>query len=525
MAKRVMTIMPTLVRFTEAPIAEHRKRKVAAYARVSTDSDEQFTSYEAQIDYYTQYIKARDDWEFIQVYTDEGITGTSTKHREGFKQMVADALEGKIDLIVTKSVSRFARNTVDSLTTIRQLKDKGVECFFEKENIWTFDGKGELLITIMSSLAQEESRSISENCTWGQRKRMADGRVSVPFDHFLGYERGENGELVINEEQAKTVRLIYDLFLQGLTPHTIANRLAAMGILTPRRKAKWNQGTVRSILTNEKYKGDALMQKCYTADFLTKKQVPNNGVLPQYYVEGDHEAIIPPETFELVQQEMLRRNNRDNRYSGVDIFASRIVCGECGSYYGAKVWHSNSKYRRIIYRCNHKYHDGKTCSTPNLTEDEIKLSFVAAVNRLIANKDEVIANLEGMCQTLFETETLESEREKLNTEMYLLQNMIQAAIAENAHVALEQNIYQKRFDELSGKYEDAKRQHDDIKQQIADKTSARTAASQFIGTLKKMDGLITEFDLSLWGSLLDHATVYSKEDMRYTFKDGTEIKL
>lgn len=525
MAKRVTTIMPTLVRFTEAPIAEHRKRKVAAYARVSTDSDEQFTSYEAQIDYYTQYIKARDDWEFVQVYTDEGITGTSTKHREGFKQMVADALEGKIDLIVTKSVSRFARNTVDSLTTIRQLKDKGVECFFEKENIWTFDGKGELLITIMSSLAQEESRSISENCTWGQRKRMADGRVSVPFDHFLGYERGENGELVINEEQAKTVRLIYDLFLQGLTPHTIANRLTAMGILTPRRKAKWNQGTVKSILTNEKYKGDALMQKCYTADFLTKKQVPNNGVLPQYYVEGDHEAIIPPETFELVQQEMLRRNNRDNRYSGVDIFASRIVCGECGSYYGAKVWHSNSKYRRIIYRCNHKYHDGKTCSTPNLTEDEIKLSFVAAVNRLIANKDEVIANLEGMCQTLFETETLESEREKLNTEMYLLQNMIQAAIAENAHVALEQNIYQKRFDELSGKYEDAKRQHDDIKQQIADKTSARTAASQFIGTLKKMDGLITEFDLSLWGSLLDHATVYSKEDMRYTFKDGTEIKL
>jgi len=520
-----MTIMPTLVRFTEAPIAEHHKRKVAAYARVSTDSDEQFTSYEAQIDYYTQYIKARDDWEFVQVYTDEGITGTSTKHREGFKQMVADALEGKIDLIVTKSVSRFARNTVDSLTTIRQLKDKGVECFFEKENIWTFDGKGELLITIMSSLAQEESRSISENCTWGQRKRMADGRVSVPFDHFLGYERGENGELVINEEQAKTVRLIYDLFLQGLTPHTIANRLTAMGILTPRRKAKWNQGTVRSILTNEKYKGDALMQKCYTADFLTKKQVPNNGVLPQYYVEGDHEAIIPPETFELVQQEMLRRNNRDNRYSGVDIFASRIVCGECGSYYGAKVWHSNSKYRRIIYRCNHKYHDGKTCSTPNLTEDEIKLSFVAAVNRLIANKDEVIANLEGMCQTLFETETLESEREKLNTEMYLLQNMIQAAIAENAHVALEQNIYQKRFDELSGKYEDEKRQHDDIKQQIADKTSARTAASQFIGTLKKMDGLITEFDLSLWGSLLDHATVYSKEDMRYTFKDGTEIKL
>lgn len=253
--------------------------------------------------------------------------------------------------------------------------------------------------------------------------------------------------------------------------------------------------------------------------------MPNNGVLPQYYVEGDHEAIIPPETFELVQQEMLRRNNRDNRYSGVDIFASRIVCGECGSYYGAKVWHSNSKYRRIIYRCNHKYHDGKTCSTPNLTEDEIKSSFVAAVNKLIANKGEVIANLEAMSQTLFGTEVLECAREKLSAEMDLLQNMIQAAIAENAHIALDQAAYQKRFDKMREKYEDAKRQHDDIKQQIADKTSARVAASRFIGTLKKMDGLITEFDPSLWGSLLDHVAVYSKEDMRYTFKDGTEIKL
>ena len=170
--RKVVTIPATVSRFTAAPIVEQKKRRVAAYARVSTDSDEQYTSYEAQIDYYTQYIKARDDWEFVNVYTDEDITGTSTKHREGFKRMVADALAGKIDLIVTKSVSRFARNTVDSLTTIRQLKEKGIECYFEKEKIWTFDGKGELLITIMSSLAQEESRSISENVTWGHRKRM-----------------------------------------------------------------------------------------------------------------------------------------------------------------------------------------------------------------------------------------------------------------------------------------------------------------------------------------------------------------
>src|SRR5574344_2496582 len=193
------------------------KKRVAGYARVSTDSDEQFTSYAAQIDYYTKKIKANPEWTFVKVYTDEGISALNTKHRDGFNEMIADALDGKIDLIVTKSVSRFARNTVDSLTTVRKLKEKGIEVYFEKENIWTLDSKGELLLTIMSSLAQEESRSISENCTWGQRKRFADGKVTIPFNRFLGYDRGANGELIVNPEQAETVRSIYDMFLQGLT--------------------------------------------------------------------------------------------------------------------------------------------------------------------------------------------------------------------------------------------------------------------------------------------------------------------
>ena len=220
---------------------------------MSTDSEEQLTSYTAQVDYYTNYIKGRDDWEFVAVYTDEGITGTNTKHREGFNRMVADALDGKIDLIVTKSVSRFARNTVDSLTTVRQLKEKGVEIYFEKENIWTLDSKGELLITIMSSLAQEESRSISENCTWGQRKRFADGKVTVPFQRFLGYDRGTDGNLVVNQTEAVTVRRIYSMFLQGMSPYGIAKALTAEGIRTPGGKEKWSARSVHSILTNEKY--------------------------------------------------------------------------------------------------------------------------------------------------------------------------------------------------------------------------------------------------------------------------------
>ena len=208
---RQVTVIPAIKRIeiTNPIIA---KRRVAAYARVSTDNEEQLTSYEAQVDYYTRYIKANENWEFVGIYTDEGITATNTKKRDGFKKMIQDALDGKIDLIITKSVSRFARNTVDTLIAVRQLKEKGVEVYFEKENIYTLDSKGELLITIMSFLAQEESRSISENVTWGRRKRFADGKVSLPYKKFLGYEKGEDGLPKVVEEEAKVVRMIYRLF-------------------------------------------------------------------------------------------------------------------------------------------------------------------------------------------------------------------------------------------------------------------------------------------------------------------------
>ncbi len=212
--------------------------RVAAYARVSTNSEEQLTSYEAQVDYYTRYIQSKpDEWDFVEVYTDEGISATNTKKRDGFNRMIADALVGKIDLIITKSISRFARNTVDTLTTVRKLKERGIDIFFEKENIHTLDAKGELLITIMSSLAQEESRSISENVTWGQRKRFADGKVSLPYKRFLGYTKGPDGLPEIVPEEAVVIRLIYRLFLYGKSPSAIATYLTDEGILTPSKKA------------------------------------------------------------------------------------------------------------------------------------------------------------------------------------------------------------------------------------------------------------------------------------------------
>ena len=260
-ARAITVIPPTANRFTSETPNVAVKKRVAAYARVSTDSEEQLTSYEAHVEYYTKYIYELNDTTTTEIYTDEGISATNTKKRDGFKQMVSDDLKGKIDLIVTKSVSRFARNTVDSLVTVRQLKEKGIEVYFEKENIYTLDSKGELLITIMSSLAQEESRSISENVTWGQRKRMADGKVSMPYKQFLGYEKGEDGLPKIVEKEAETVRLIYRMFLEGKTPSAIAKHLVNQGIPSPSGKKTWQVSTVKSILTNEKYKGDALLAK------------------------------------------------------------------------------------------------------------------------------------------------------------------------------------------------------------------------------------------------------------------------
>ena len=523
MAKRVTTIPATLNRFDSRPIQSVTKRKVAGYARVSTDTEEQATSYEAQVDYYTRYIKTNPEWDFAGIYTDEGITATNTSHRDGFNRMIQDALDGKIDLIITKSVSRFARNTVDSLTTVRELKEKGIEIYFEKENIWTLDAKGELLITIMSSLAQEESRSISENTTWGKRKSFADGKASVSFTRFLGYDRGPNGEFVINKEQAVTVRYIYKRFLEGLSTYQIAKELTAKGIKTPAGKDTWYTSSVLSILKNEKYKGDALLQKSFTKDFLTHKRADNNGEVPQYYVEGHHEGIVTAEQFDQVQAEILRRKGMQ-KYSGVGLFSSIIKCGECGSWYGAKVWHSNDKYRKVIYRCNKKYGKGCKCKTPHITEDEIKEMFIKAANELFSEREEILANTKVMMEMVCETDSLDRDLQDSIAELNIISEQMQIAIAENSRVALDQYEYEKRYAELTARYEKAKAGYDDIAEQIESKKAKRELFKGFIRTLEKQDGLIKEFDAGIWSSLVQEVIVKAKDDIVFKFKNGFEVR-
>lgn len=519
MAKKVTAIPPTLSKMTAQPILSKKKRRVAGYARVSTDMEEQATSYEAQMDYYSNYINARDDWEFVGMYSDEGISATSTKRREGFNKMVADALDGKIDLIITKSVSRFARNTVDSLSTIRKLKEKGTEVYFEKENIWTFDAKGELLITIMSSLAQEESRSISENTTWGRRKSFADGNVTVAYTRFLGY--GKDFEII--EDQAETVRLIFKLFLDGLSCYAICRRLENLGRETATGKKRWHQSAIISILENEKYRGDGLLQKSFTADFLTKKRVQNNGEIQQYYVEGHHEGIVDGETFDLAQAEMRRRRGHKGEYSGTSIFSSKIVCGECGCFFGSKVWHSTDKYRKTVWRCNQKYKDGHKCSTPNITEDEIKVLFLKALNKLLADKGGIIEDLTVLTQLARTDDSLQVEADAAAAEMESLYKASMEMINLNASVAQDQAAYNEKYSALLTRYEELQAKHKDLTEKIEMTKASNQIIGNFINLLKTQDGEVTEFDEKLWGGSVESMIIYGKDKATVTFKGGIEI--
>ena len=522
---RVTTIPATKNKFTALPTASIAKRRTAGYARVSTDSDEQFTSYEAQIDYYTKFIQARDDWEFVKVYTDEGISATNTKHRDGFKQMVQDALAGKIDLIVTKSVSRFARNTVDSLTTVRKLKEHGTEIYFEKENIFTFDSKGELLITIMSSLAQEESRSISENVTWGQRKRFADGKVSMPYKRFLGYEKGEDGTPAINEEEAAVVRLIYQLFLEGKTPAGICRYLDAQGIPTPSGKQKWSQTTVNSMLSNEKYKGDALLQKRFTVDFLMKKMKANEGEVPQYYVEHSHEAIINPTEWDMVQAEIARRKTLGRAYSGNSVFSSKLVCGDCGGFFGQKVWHSTDAYRKVVWRCNSKFKGEKKCATPHLDTETIQRKFLIAYNSLMESRGSVVSDCELMRMTLSDCTALDAEINRLTEEIEVVAEMVKACVKENSASAQSQAEYTKKYNELVKRYEKATKRVDELSAERTQKQDRDRELRLFVESIKEQPLVLEEWNERLWVGLLEKATVFLDGRMVFEFKNGTEIEV
>ena len=521
--KNITIIPATIDPHTRLPKESTQRRRVAAYARVSTDSEEQLTSYEAQVDYYTRYIQSRPDWEFVGVYADEGISATNTKRRESFNRMVQDALDGKIDLIVTKSVSRFARNTVDSLTTVRKLKDAGVEVYFEKENIWTLDSKGELLITIMSSLAQEESRSISENVTWGQRKRFADGKVSIPYGQFLGYRKGTDGLPEIVPEQAEIVRSIYRMCIEGISTNAIAKHLTQQGVPTPAGKQVWQRATVESILRNEKYKGAALLQKKFTVDFLQKKMKVNEGEVPQYYVEHSHEAIIDPEEWERVQLELARRKNSTRRTYSNGPFAGKIICGDCGEVYGSKVWHSTSKYRRVIWQCNAKYGENLRCQTPHLYEEDLKRHYITALSQLLTDRTTLLEDGRLIQQDLLNFDAIDTECSAILQELDVVTGMIQQMVKENAAQASNQIDYTNRYNALADRYENLQLRYDSLQAQKQRRQLQAAAMDDCLTALEEVDLLQIQFSDVLWNTVVDHVTVCKDKQLVFHFKNGTDI--
>ncbi|MDY2997123.1 MAG: recombinase family protein [Faecalimonas sp.] len=347
--------------------------RVAAYCRVSTELESQAGSYARQISYYQEKIEKRDEWILAGVYADEGTSGTVKKKRDGFLRLLQDCEAGKIDLILTKSISRFARNTVDLLTTIRNLKSKNIAVYFEKENINTLENTGEILITILSSQAQEESRNISENIRWSLRSKYEKGELTINYNHFMGYTKGPDGKLEPVPEEAVVVQEIFHLYLIGYSGVQIKKYLEQHQRRTVMDKTVWQPTVIDKMVSNEKYIGAALMQKTYTVDFLTKQRVKNNGMLPKYFVEDNHPAIISKEIFYGVQEQRLWRSYVKRQLKGkVTQYAltGKLLCYDCGSTY-MRATRRFAGNRDIIWRCgSYIKNTGRVCRTGNTISEK-----------------------------------------------------------------------------------------------------------------------------------------------------------
>lgn len=398
---RNVTVIPATKKVGSASAgAGTGKLRVAAYCRVSTDEDEQLNSFENQVAYYKNYIESNPDYEMAGIYADEGISGTNTRKRKEFKRMIEDCRARKIDMVITKSISRFARNTQDCLEYSRELKKLGIGILFEKENIFTLDASGELLFTILSSLAQEESRNISENSKWGIRSKFQKGVVHINTFKFMGYTKDENGSLVIDEEEAKIVRRIFREFEEGYHPSQIARHLNEDGVPGVTGEAKWTAATIGGMLRQEKYKGDCLLQKTYTVDFLNKRSAKNKGEVTQYYVEDSHPAIIPKDEWETVQLEFARRNQfcKDHDITQYGCcksgspFCSRVICCDCNIPFqrmGAE--HRNS------WRCRNRV-EHRTCQRDIIKESALNKGFMIAWNMVVRQRDQFLPEWEWTCE-------------------------------------------------------------------------------------------------------------------------------
>lgn len=527
--QRVVTIIPAKPRAEQE--AMKRKLQVAAYCRVSTEEEEQQSSYEAQCSYYTEKIMTNPEWTMAGIFADEGITGTSIDKRDDFKRMIRKCKKQKIDLILTKSISRFARNTLDTIQYTRMLRAMGIGIYFEKENINTLDMDSEMLITMLGAFAQAESESISRNVAWGKRKAIQDGKIFVNFNQLYGYFLQEDGTPGINLDKAAVVKFIYQQYLLGDSLRMIKEKLDIEGILNPKGEPGWVTSSIKSILTNEKYCGDVLGQKTYKESVIGGKVMKNNGQLPQVLVQNNHPGIVAREMFYAVQEEMKRRTSArspsDKSSTGRTCYASkyalseRLVCGECGTLYRRCTWTIRGK-KKIVWRCVSRLdHGTKYCKqSPTMEETALQSAIMDAINSTIDTKDGVVKGITDSILLMLKPQE--------NAEITLgeVKRRIRELNAEFNRLFDEEGsekTHENRFSEITKELANLKRQQEEIAAQLQNNQGIQTRIQRIATAVDRMEHRMTEWDETMIRQLVQIIEVISVDRIRVVLTDGTVI--
>ena len=528
-----VTVIPAKVQTAESRDKYHQLR-VAAYCRVSTELEEQQNSYQVQIAYYTDLINKKKEWTLAGIFADEGISGTQTKKRTEFNRMIRMCRNKKIDLVITKSISRFARNTVDCLEYVRQLKDLGIGVIFEKENINTLTMTSEFMIALYGSFAQAESESISKNISWGKEKAYREGKVQFQYKHLLGYKKGADGKPEIIPEEAETVKLIYTMFLDGHSMKNIALILHVKGIHTKTGSTEWRTNTITRILQNEKYVGDALLQKTFTSDCITHKVVKNHGERPMYLVTNHHDPIIDRDTYNRVQQELARRNSKrkisdktvteQGKYSSKYALSELLICGHCGTPYRRTTWAARGK-KQIVWRCLSRLEHGKKyCpDSPTIKEEQLHRGILRAINNYYSCRNDIVrilkANIGSVleCQGQEEILSVEKRLKEIDQARTDLVNLI-------ASGGCDEDKLDSEFAKLYAEEQGLSERLTMLKSQ--NKTSEETQAKldKIMDMIEHEKFELETFDNVLIRKLIECVKILSKTEILVIFKGGYEVR-
>ena len=528
-----VTVIPAKVQTAESRSKYHQLR-VAAYCRVSTAQEEQQNSYQVQIAYYTDLINRKKEWTLAGVFADEGISGTQTKKRTEFNRMIRMCRNKKIDLVITKSISRFARNTVDCLEYVRQLKDLGIGVIFEKENINTLTMTSEFMVALYGSFAQAESESISKNVSWGKEKAYREGKVQFQYKYLLGYKKGTDGKPEIVPEEAEIVRLIYTLFLDGYSMTRIKKILENKGYLTAQGKKVWNESLIRSILKNEKYVGDALLQKTFTSDCITHKVVKNHGERPMYLVTDHHVPIVDRDTYNRVQQELARRSSKrkvsdktvteQGKYSSKYALTELLICGHCGTPYRRTTWAARGK-KQIVWRCISRLEHGKKyCpDSPTIKEENLHQGIIKAINNYYSCRNDIARILKANIGTVLECQGQEEiiAAENRLKEIDRARNELVGLIATGG---CDEDKLDSEFEKL---YEEEQSLSERLVLLKSKKqTSAETQAKldKIIDMIEHEKFELETFDNVLIRKLIECVKVLNKAEILVIFKGGYEVR-